>query len=87
MAAEVLAEEQAFYAGQRESLLATSEGKYALIKGTRLVGTYDTPSAAYADGISKLGNVPMLIVHVVRDEPAGRVPALTLGLIHAGVPS
>lgn len=83
---EVLAEERRFYAAQRESLLRAYEGKYVLIKGSELVGAFDTPNAAYEEGLRRFGNVAMLIVQVRRDQPTSQVPALTLGLIRASIP-
>ncbi len=78
-----LSEEMQFYLESKAELLRTVEGKFALIKGRRLIGTYDAPDRAYAEGVATLGNVPMLIIQVQRDAPESRVPALTLGLIHA----
>ena len=43
---------------------------------------YDTAKAAYEAGVKHLGNVPMLIVQLVRKEPTESVsPALRTGLI------
>ncbi len=76
-------EELAFYAEQKPGLLEKYEGKFALIKGRELLGVFDTPSAAYEEGLKRLGNVPMLIVQVLRVEPRAWIPALQLGLIRA----
>jgi hypothetical protein len=86
MPADDLTEEQSYYLEVRSELLKTSEGKFVLIKGRKLIGTYDTGENAYADGIAKLGNVAMLITQVKREEKRDQVPALTLGLIHARLP-
>lgn len=67
----------------KPELIAKFEGKFVLIKGKELVGVYDTPDAAYADGLRRLGNVPMLIKGVQREEQSLWIPALQLGLIHA----
>ena len=83
---EILGEERQFYEAERQSLVATAEGKFALIKGHQLVGTFDTPDRAYAEGIDKFGNVPMLIIQVRREEPRNQVPALALGLVRASIP-
>jgi hypothetical protein len=80
----VLVEERRFYESQREKLLEQSEGKFALIHGAHLLGVYDTGKAAYEAGVKQLGNVPMLIVQVLRKEPTESVsPALHAGLISA----
>lgn len=69
----------------RERFLAEGlAGRFVLIKGEEIVGFYPSPSDAYNVGIQRFGNVPMLIKKVSKDEPTASVPALTLGLIHAG---
>jgi hypothetical protein len=82
--APILVDERKFYEQERAHLLSQHEGKFALIHGKKLLGVYDTGRAAYEEGLRRLGNVPMLIVHVVRQEPVETVsPALQLGLIGA----
>jgi hypothetical protein len=81
--AAALAEETNYYHEVKESLLPTAEGKFALIKGRKLVGLFDSPDKAYSEGIAQLGNVPMLIVQVKKEEAKIQIPALTLGLIRA----
>jgi len=84
MGAELLIEEQKYYESERERLLAAHSGKFALIKGAKLVGVFDTQSAAYEAGLTQLGNVPMLIVQLVPQRPVEfESPALHLGLISA----
>lgn len=73
------------YESQKKDLLGKSEGKFVLIKGREILGVYDSPEAAYSDGLRRLGNVPMLIKRIMREEPSVWVPALQLGLIHADV--
>ena len=85
VAQETLAEEQSFYREEKPKLLGTAEGKFALIKGRRLVGVYDSPDRAYAEGVAALGNVPMLIVRITKDEARPQVPSLSLGVIGAGL--
>jgi len=41
---------------ERARLVAQHEGKFALIRGSRLVGIFDTHQAAYEPGLSKLGS-------------------------------
>lgn len=82
--AAVLEEERRFYEAERSKLLASAEGKFALIKGSQLLGTFDTAGAAYEEGLRRLGNVPMLIVPILRQTPVEQIsPALHLGLIGA----
>lgn len=78
-----LAQERKYYLQIKAGLLQQQEGKYALIKGCQLIGTFDAPQAAYQKGLEKLGNVPMLIVKIQSQEPTDWIPALQLGLIYA----
>jgi hypothetical protein len=80
---EILADEQNFYQENRSAWLKDHAGKFALVKGRRLVGFYDSPDVAYQDGLTKLGNVAMLVIQVLPEQPIERFPALQLGLISA----
>lgn len=78
-----LKEEQAFFNANRAKWLAEHKGKFALIKGSTLIGTFDTPENAYVAGVQKFGNVPFLIKQILEEEPVVHLPALTLGLLRA----
>ncbi len=80
---EILAEERGFYPENRSAWLQAHPGKFVLIQGRQLLGVYDSPDVAYADGLKLLGNVPMLVIQVLPDQPTARFPALQLGLIRA----
>ena len=80
---EAIETELAFYTEKKEELLAAHEGKYALIKGRELLGLFDTFPQAYEAGLRKVGNKPMLIKQVLRQEPVEHFPALEHGLIRA----
>lgn len=83
---EVLMElqaEQAYFEQIRSRLLAEHEGKFALIKGSELVGTYDTAENAYVAGVGKFGNVPFLVKQIDREDKPVHLPAMTLGLLGA----
>lgn len=69
----------------KADLLRQSPGKYALIIGTELLGVFDRPQEAYRVGIQSKGNVPMLIKQIVPEDAAARLPAMTLGLLYAGL--
>jgi len=77
--------ELAHYEVLKAELLKHHEGKYALIIGQDLLGVYDHSEEAYAHGLEKCGNVPMLIKHITKDEKIDIIPALTLGLLHANI--
>lgn len=67
-----------FFEAQRAELLRNHEGKFALIRGERLIGVYDTPEAAFEVGAGLSGE-PMLIKRIEREERPDRVPALLCG--------
>ncbi len=85
MASEVLAEERKYFKEHKAELLERHPGKFALIKGQELLAVFDTPAAAYAEGLKRLGNVPMLVVRIQEEEPVAWFPALQLGLISAHI--
>jgi hypothetical protein len=80
---DVLAAEQAFHQESREALLRDHPGKWALIVGPKLLGVYDSPDAAYGEGLKVVGNVPMLVVQILPEQPTVRFPSLQLGLVSA----
>jgi hypothetical protein len=77
----VLQEELAFFATHRDQLLKDHPGKFALIKGSHLIGTFDTDENAYAAGVAQFGREPFLIRHIVATDPLAQFPALTFGLL------
>lgn len=78
-----LQQELDFFNVHRERWLQDHKGKFALIKGTELIGTFDTAENAYVAGVERFGNVPFLIKQVLERELEGHIPALTLGLLRA----
>ena len=78
-----LQKELDFFQANRPKWLQEYKGKFALIKGTELIGTFDTAENAYVAGVERFGNVPFLIKQVLEEEPVGHIPALTLGLVRA----
>ena len=77
----ILHVELAYFQERREHLLAEHSGKYALIKGKTLIGTFDTHEAAYEHGVARFGNVPFLIKVVREHDEVIRLPALAMGLL------
>ena len=78
-----LQEEQAFFEANRAALLKDHQGKFALVKGSELIGTFDTDENAYTEGVAKFGNVSFLIRKVEEKDPTAQFPALTYGLLSA----
>lgn len=60
-----LQEEVAFFERQRLELLERASGKYVLIKGTEVIGIFDTEIEAARAGYRQIGNEPFLIKHIV----------------------
>ena len=79
-----LATEIAFYETQRAELVQNALGKFALIKGEELVGTFDTEENAYKEGVSRFGTAPFLIQQILPDDRIEDIPAHFLGLLNAG---
>jgi len=49
----------------RMSLLDRAAGKYALVKETDLVDTFETELDAIREGYRRFGNAPFLVKHIV----------------------
>jgi hypothetical protein len=82
-AAEILAVELAFFEQQRAQLLKDHRGKFALIRGSELIGTFDTDETAYVEGVKRFGRTPFLIRRIEDEDPTAQFPALTYGLLRA----
>lgn len=67
---EKLKTELAFFKSQEEQWLSIYEGKYALIKGQALMGTFTTLEEAYVAGVSKFGTEPFLVKQIVKNDPS-----------------
>lgn len=78
---EVLSEELSFFEEKRAEWLQLYPGQFVLVKGRELVGTFTTFQEAYAEGVKRFGNVPMLIRQVLPNDPVEQAPALMHGLI------
>lgn len=61
----ILQEELDFFESQRLDLLSRAPGKYALIKGSNLLGLFETELDAARAGYRQVGNEPFLIKHIV----------------------
>lgn len=83
MISDLLEKENKYYQSIKQKLLEESEGKFALIKGDKLIGLFDTDMDAYQVGIDRFGNVPFLIIRVEKDEETYWMPTLELGLLNA----
>ncbi len=59
-----LAEELRTYLAQRDNLLQQSPGKFALVKGSRIVGLYDRKEEAYNEGYEQFHRAAFLVKQV-----------------------
>lgn len=63
---EVLSKELKAYEANLESLLGSHEGKFVLIYGDKVLGTFDNQMDAITWGYRELGNVPFLVKQVLK---------------------
>ena len=56
------------YEQHKNELLATARGKFVLIRGTEVLGVYDSKMDAIAQGYKQFGNVPFLVKQIVEVE-------------------
>ena len=64
MDTNVLAEEVATYAAQKDSLVRDSLGKFVVISGDKVLGTWDTYEEALEAGYTNVGLKPFLVREV-----------------------
>lgn len=65
---DLLNKELETFEKKKAELLGTSEGKFVLIKGDQVLGTYDAKADAIAEGYNRFGNQPFLVKQVVEIE-------------------
>jgi hypothetical protein len=68
--AMALEKEQATFARELQRLLAEDVGKYALVHGDEVAGTYDTYQDAIQEGYEKFGLEPFLVKRIAVTEQA-----------------
>lgn len=78
--ADLLQKELDAFEAQKDQLLASALGKYVLIYGDQVLGTYDTENDAVVEGYRKCGNVPFLVKLVVPFEQPLRFISGHLGI-------
>jgi len=74
---DLLSSELKTYEQNFESLVGTNEGKYVVIHGSRVLGSFDSQLDAITWGYRELGNVPFLVKQVLKvDAPLSFVSNL-----------
>lgn len=66
----ILETELKTYEQHKNELLGTAGGKFVLIRGTDVIGVYDSKMDAIAQGYKQFGNVPFLVKQIVEVETA-----------------
>jgi hypothetical protein len=76
MQAEALAQELRFYEAHKADWLQHFPGLFVVIKGDEWRGPFPSAEAAYSEGLSRYGVVPMLVKQVLANEPVAHAPLL-----------
>ena len=79
----VLEHERACYRAHQAEWAARYPGRFVVVKGEELVGTYETIELALAAGAAAFGLECFLVRKLGEEEQEIRVPALALGLLCA----
>jgi hypothetical protein len=78
-----LAEERKFFAEQQSEWKKAHVGKFILVKGKQLTGTFNRAEDAVAEGARRFGTEPFLVRNVEQTENEVYIPALALGILNA----
>jgi len=79
----MLEEEIHYFQENHETWKSQYPGKFVLIKGSELIGAYDTMQAALDEGSRRFGLVSYLIRRVGEVVKEISIPALTMGILRA----
>lgn len=80
---EPLAEERKYFHQCQAEWKKAHSGKFVLVKGKELVGTYNHAEDAVAEGARRFGAEPFLVRSVDQTEDNLYIPALALGILNA----
>ena len=80
-----LEQETRLFDEQREHLVATYFGKFLVIKGDQVLGSYDSAQAAYEAGLKACGTDQFLVKQALPKDPTEHQPAVWLGTLSASV--
>jgi hypothetical protein len=71
------------FEAQLNDLLAEHEGKFALVKDGKVIGTFDNEGDAYTEGVKRFGEDVFLVRQIVSAKTLEALPALFSGVINA----
>lgn len=75
-----LKQEYAYYKANKEQLLKEHLGSFVLVKGTEIIGFFDSEEKAYKVGLKRFGNEPFFMTRVTKEDTILQSPALYLGI-------
>ena len=76
----LLDEEISFYEFNKEEFTREHINRHLLIKGSKLIGSFENRDQAIAEGYRRYGTDPFLVRLTGEIPPIGYVPALDLGI-------
>jgi hypothetical protein len=76
----VLSSELDFFEHHRMEWLDRAAGKYALVKGSELIGLFETETEAIRAGYQRFGNEAFLVKHVVEADVPLNFTSFNLGV-------
>ena len=79
----MLENELQYFEKNRKQWVSLYQGKFVLIKGEELLGIFDKPEAALAEGARRFGLASFLVLRVEETTEPIYIPALTLGILRA----
>lgn len=71
---DTLEHEESVYEANRQALCDRAEGQYVIIKGDRIVGTYESEETAFRTGVREFGGAGFYIKKIARVEPVYYFP-------------
>ena len=79
----MLENELQYFEKNRKQWVSLYQGKFVLIKGEELLGIFDKPEDALAEGARRFGLASFLVRRVEETTEPIYIPALTLGILRA----
>ena len=81
--AALLERERTFYTAHEAEWISAHPGRFVVVKGERLLGTFATMEEALAAGAAAFGLQSFLVRRLGEKPALVNIPALTLGLLRA----
>jgi hypothetical protein len=69
-----------FFNQHRHELFQAASGKFALVKGEEVLGTFESETEAIRNGYEKLGNVPFLVKRITEADIPLSFTSFNLGV-------